>query len=85
MGDRGFNLSRKKVLMTEKTKLDPLQLDKEHERLLEEARKHPGVKEQEALYRAGRRWEEVPHLRFPPAPKRKTVLSPDTTNPDPWA
>ena len=62
-----------------------LELDKEHERLLEEARKQPGIREAEELFRASQSLrQKMPQLLMSSGATR-TMTSTDISRPDPLA
>lgn len=66
-------------------KNEELELDKEHERLLEEARKQPGIREAEDLFRTSQSLrQKIPQLRMPSGATR-TMTSTDISRPDPLA
>ena len=60
------------------------ELDEEHARMLEEARKQPGIREAEELYRSTLRWDRTPPSYFLPIKPPRTLTSTEVTRPNPW-
>ena len=63
-------------------KNEELELDKEHKRLLEEARKQPGIREAEELFRAS---QSLRHQLLMSSGATRTMASTDISRPDPLA